>query len=275
MNTLRLKTISVLFAATLGMAVTGQAFAVDGVILIDQARAMAGNVTSDDSPGFPVTISTSGSYRLASNLNLGLGGGNTTAIEIRSPAGSVLNVSLDLNGFMIAGHPFCDFNGQSDVACIPSGTGVGIRIENGASVSIGNGGIRGMGLHGISCSGTCQIDGLIIANNGGSGVAAFGAGAASFTLTRSTIFLNRKGISGSRGLVQGNVLEFNLGNAVEASFSSLLNNLISGNGGLGLAGTGNGYGVNVFSFNNGGNAMPQIAAGNIPTGANVCGAGPC
>ncbi|MCV2355624.1 right-handed parallel beta-helix repeat-containing protein [Paucibacter sp. B2R-40] len=275
MNTLRLKTIFTLLGATMGLTVTSQALAVDGVILIDQARAMAGGVTTDDAPGFPVTIGTSGSYRLASNLNLGIGGGNTTAIEIRSPAGSALNVTLDLNGFMISGHPYCDFNGQSDNTCFPSGTGVGIRVENGASVTISNGGIRGMGLHGIFCLGACKVDGMTIANNGGSGMAASGPGAASFTLTRSTVLLNRTGISGSRGLVQSNVLEFNLGNAIEANNSALLNNLISGNGGLGLAGTGNGYGANVFTFNNGGDGLPQVSAGNIQTATNVCGAGPC
>ena len=33
------------------------AFAVDGVVLMNQANATAGNVTPGDSPGFPVTIS--------------------------------------------------------------------------------------------------------------------------------------------------------------------------------------------------------------------------
>lgn len=40
----------------------------DGVILINQSRALAGGVTSGDTPGFPVTISQAGSYPLTGNL---------------------------------------------------------------------------------------------------------------------------------------------------------------------------------------------------------------
>jgi hypothetical protein len=35
--------------------------AVDGVIEINQARVLAGGITPADTPGFPVTIGTSGS----------------------------------------------------------------------------------------------------------------------------------------------------------------------------------------------------------------------
>jgi hypothetical protein len=44
--------------------------AVDGVIEINQSRALAGGVTPGDAPGFPVTISARGSYRLTGNLDL-------------------------------------------------------------------------------------------------------------------------------------------------------------------------------------------------------------
>jgi hypothetical protein len=37
-------------------------------VLIDQNRALAGNVTPGDNPGFPVTLSLPGSYRLSGNL---------------------------------------------------------------------------------------------------------------------------------------------------------------------------------------------------------------
>ena len=39
-------------------------YAVDGVVLIDQNHALAGNITPGDGPGFPVTLSQPGSYRL-------------------------------------------------------------------------------------------------------------------------------------------------------------------------------------------------------------------
>lgn len=76
------------------------AFAVDGVVLINQASALAGSVTPGDTPGFPVTISQPGSYRLSSNLLLGYPG----AIDIESD-----NVTIDLNGFTIFGGAICDF----------------------------------------------------------------------------------------------------------------------------------------------------------------------
>ncbi len=55
-----------LFCFLLGTMIlaVSPAGAVDGVVLIDQNRALAGNVTPGDTPGFPVTISLSGSYRL-------------------------------------------------------------------------------------------------------------------------------------------------------------------------------------------------------------------
>ena len=50
--------------------VSSVALAVDGVILIDQNRALAGNVTPGDTPGLPVSITQPGSYKLSGNLTL-------------------------------------------------------------------------------------------------------------------------------------------------------------------------------------------------------------
>ena len=61
------------------LLVSVPAFAVDGVVLIDQNHALAGNVTPGDTPGFPVTISQPGSYRLTGNLIVP--DANTTAIQ--------------------------------------------------------------------------------------------------------------------------------------------------------------------------------------------------
>jgi hypothetical protein len=74
---------------------TTSAFAVDGIVLIDQARALAGNVTPGDEPGFPVAITVPGSYRLSGNLTVPAGG---VGILVGAD-----NVTIDLNGFQIAG----------------------------------------------------------------------------------------------------------------------------------------------------------------------------
>jgi hypothetical protein len=73
------------------------AFAVDGVVLINQSTVMAAG-------GFPYTITQPGSYRLSGNLTAPV---NSTAIQISSS-----NVSLDLNGFTIS----CPFTLQ--VICV-------------------------------------------------------------------------------------------------------------------------------------------------------------
>jgi hypothetical protein len=88
-----------LFARTLATTVLAcssiPAMAVDGTVLIDQNKAVSGNVTPGDAAGWPVTITQPGSYRLASNLRPPA---LTTAIEITTS-----NVTLDLNGFALIG----------------------------------------------------------------------------------------------------------------------------------------------------------------------------
>ncbi len=51
------------------LALAGPALAVDGVIEINQASALAGGVTPGDSPGFPIHLNNSGAYRLTGDLD--------------------------------------------------------------------------------------------------------------------------------------------------------------------------------------------------------------
>src|SRR6266540_3776373 len=92
-----------LASALVWAGLSGPMYAVDGVVLIDQNRALAGGVTPGDTPGFPVTLSVPGSYRLTGNLTVP--DANTTAIQIAAD-----NVTLDLNGFSILGPVVCSFN---------------------------------------------------------------------------------------------------------------------------------------------------------------------
>ena len=78
--------------ALLALTAAGQALA---QATIDQNKALAGNVTPGDMPGFPITLSVPGSYKLTGNLVVP---GGLNGIEITSD-----NVTLDLNGFRIAG----------------------------------------------------------------------------------------------------------------------------------------------------------------------------
>lgn len=114
-----------LAAAAIGaglLALPAAVLAVDGVTLIDQAKALAGNVTPGDTAGFPVTISRPGSYRLSSNLTVPPG---VNAVLI-----SASGVTLDLNGFTVLGPKV-----------FPSA--LGIVGDNQTDVRIGNGSVIG------------------------------------------------------------------------------------------------------------------------------------
>ena len=123
-----------LLSLTLFVLLAGRAFAVDGVVLINQSIALAGGVTPGDTPGFPVTISVSGSYQLSGNLVVP--DGNTGAILITAD-----NVTINLNGFSIIGPVVC--SGGPPVTGCSSGSGVGI-ISGNSNISVSNGTVRGM-----------------------------------------------------------------------------------------------------------------------------------
>jgi hypothetical protein len=110
---------------TLALALfTGPAanlYGVDGVVLIDQNRALAGNVTPGDTPGFPVTISQPGSYRLSGNLSVPSG---QSAFQLATQ-----NVSLDLNGFNITTP--VQQPGGGGIAIVTNVSAAGIAIRNG------------------------------------------------------------------------------------------------------------------------------------------------
>lgn len=77
---------NVIVIAVAGLLST-YAYAVDGVVLINQSTVMAAG-------GFPYVISQPGSYKLSGNLSVPV---NTNGIVI-----TVSNVTLDLNGFTIS-----------------------------------------------------------------------------------------------------------------------------------------------------------------------------
>lgn len=141
--------------------------AAEGITLIDQKAARQGKVSQNDTPGFPVTISEAGSYRLAGNLEVP--DAATTAIEITAD-----NVTLDLNGFTISGPNVCTPN---PVRCTFSGGGIGIKaagdvgVVSPANVRVMNGMVRGMGGHGIRMMGDgTLVQNVVSMSNGGPGI---------------------------------------------------------------------------------------------------------
>ena len=149
-------------------ALSNVLYAVDGVVLIDPSRVRNGNITPGDVPGFPVTISQAGSYRLAGNL--AVADTQTTAIEITAD-----NVTLDLNGFSISGPNACTAN---PTRCTLSGQGVGIHAGSFSpgivapnGVRVMNGTVRGMGFHGVRLMGEgTAVERVHTTDNGGPGI---------------------------------------------------------------------------------------------------------
>jgi hypothetical protein len=138
----------------------------DEPVRIDQQRALAGSVSPGDAPGFPVTISRGGHYRLTGDLSV--------------PAGSIGviieadDVVLDLNGHSIRGPVRCAQNQATlavrcDAASRPETSGI---RSSAAKVVIRNGsvaGFSGTGLH-LGAGGAAQD--VHVHSNAGAGIVA-------------------------------------------------------------------------------------------------------
>lgn len=195
------------------------AFAVDGVIEINQAAAMAGAVTATDTPGLPVTLDTSGSYRLTGNLDIP--DANTNGIEITAQ-----NVTLDLNGFTLLGPTVCTaITWDTPVTeCAPLGTGVGITSET-DGITVRNGTVRGMGNDGLSLTGfQSRAERIQAISNGGDGLRVSGGPTVGGAVIDCTANANGyTGITlGGDGLVRGNNASKNLGTGIRVGSQSVV-----------------------------------------------------
>ncbi|MEM9593382.1 MAG: right-handed parallel beta-helix repeat-containing protein [Acidobacteriota bacterium] len=275
--------------------------AVDGVIEINQVRALAGGVTPGDTPGFPVILDQPGSYRLTGNLIVD--DVETDAIDVLAQ-----NVTLDLNGFSILGPISCTFS-EGDLTCTPdsstSSLGDGVKVR-GSNFAIRNGVIRGMGRAGIinfssnPPPSTVKIENLRVLENGAAGIGF--SGTPEVTITGSTIARNKdQGIwISDAGSIRSSTISENGGSGIIVNQSKsallrdnlifrngthgiffngdsiglVLGNEITENGTTGLrasASSGTAYGQNVFQGNGGtvtGTAV-EIAT-NVCNGNTVC-----
>jgi len=140
-------------------------------VLISQEGALAGIPAIGDSPGFPITIGKSGSYKLSSDL---------TVTDPTKPGIviAVSDVTIDLNGHTISGPLYCVNGGSWPGSCTGGNPGLnwvwGIDASMGAVLSartIRNGTIRGFSGGGISLS-NVRIEDMNIYSNGGDGIVA-------------------------------------------------------------------------------------------------------
>lgn len=131
---------------------------------IDQTKALAGNVTSGDAPGFPVQLRVPGAYKLTSNLVVPAG---TTGILIEN-----YNVTIDLNGFSVIGPVVCTGAGAA-LTCTGSTEGFGIASSLRGS-TVRNGTVRGFGNAGVAMNIDATIENVTARSNGRSGFALNG-----------------------------------------------------------------------------------------------------
>jgi hypothetical protein len=284
--------------------------AIDGLIEINAAAAIAGGITPGDSPGYPVTIGEPGSYKLTGTLSTSTA--SATLIEIAAD-----NVTLDLNGFGLEGPAGC--TGYPVSNCTPSATGFGIRSTSNQNVRVHDGWIRGLGeaielpitgsesstriervraignaAQGLTAATVidCEViqnagDGItarhaarnIVKGNSGYGIRT-PAGA-----TRGVIRANEVDRSGQSGIrahegaqVADNVSSENAGDGIEIlGVGQAHGNIAIRNGGFGLNLFSGGYSNNVFQFNNpnGSCLNPQVSGAGIDAGSNTCCGGAC
>lgn len=208
-------------------SLSGTATAGDGVIEINQARALQGGVTSGDNPGFPIEIFASGSYRLTGDL----------AVPPGAPAGLFVYASgthLDLNGFTISSTTSC--SGQP-LVCAPVGTGIGIDASGANGVSVRNGRVTGFGVYALFFAEGSRAEGIIVESNGAGGIV---------TDRGCTVSGNTLRGNGGRGIVVGsgsrvtsNVVDLSGGTGITAASPALIeDNVVTRSGGASMAGGG-------------------------------------
>jgi hypothetical protein len=255
-----------LVGAALGALISSCAFAVDGVVLIDQNRALAGNVTPGDAPGFPVSITQPGSYKLSGNLTLP--NGNTSGILL-----SASNVTVDLGGFSILGPvdcsnvESCNFLPPRTVRAIGN-LDLAVQLFN---ITIRNGTIQGIGGAAIDLRGHGHlIEQLHIRNVLSDGIALREvtsdlATVGTSIVRNNTVELGMIAINVAHAIVAENVLRNNRSWGIGVVGSGrVVNNVITGNGQALALGSSVSWSGNILSNNSAG------VGGGVNLGQNLC-----
>lgn len=286
----------VLFLALLPFA---PAHAVDGVREINAASAAAGGVTAGDAPGFPVSITEPGSYRLTGTLATVTA--SHTLIDITTS-----DVTLDLNGFGLKGPAVC--TGIPVDNCTPSATGTGVQGHDNKNIVVLNGWVQGVA-NGIALSlddtSHTRVELVHAFSNASDGIIARavtdceviqnqGHGIQARVARNNTVRGNAgHGIRiDGQGLVQGNEVELsgvdgintsagtiisgnnssgNADDGIQTEVSLVTGNTATRNDGFGLNMSSGSYSNNFLFWNNpNGNCMNPQVSGGVNAGSNTC-----
>lgn len=239
------------------LAATGvTAHASDGHLEINQTCAVETGCFPGDDPDFPVTIASSGSYRLTSNLDLSALSPATTAVQIEVPA-----VHLNLAGFEIVGATTCSGSGAA-ITCNPIGAGKGVEFfSTSVGSSVRNGAVRGFN-NGISANPEgLRISDVTTMHNSNDGISS----AASAVINNSVAMQNGgDGFDGDAGSVFRGLMAMGNGiNGIE----------IDGPGGLAESCVSRGNGADGFWLAAGASARGVAASNNADDGIQLVGAG--
>lgn len=242
------------------------AVADEGVLEINQACAASSGCFPGDAPGFPVEIANTGRYRLTSSLSVPTG---TMGISYFGTP----NVSIDLNGFELAGPGVC--TGYPATSC----TGNAAGILGGPMTTIHDGTVRGFSV-GISARARgAAIRNVSVQHNGDGGIVvgpnARVTDCRAFQNRANGIFLTDEDNSSETfpnaiSIADNNIASGNGFSGIRVGFvaARVTNNVADNNLVSGISFVGNGAVAGNVLFDNG---VESITFGSaIETGVNLC-----
>lgn len=238
-------------------------FATNGVLEINQTCAVQTGCFAGDTPGFPVTINASGSYRLTSSLT-GVGA-NTDGIFVNTSF-----VTLDLNGFAIRGPAIGTGSGNGI-------TGGGTNGSFAGFTTIRNGSIRGFRQDGISLAGAdgVRVKDMVVQLNSERGVHLGDNAHVSGNRIDSNGNEIREALYvGDSSIVIENVVTNNNGDNIFClRVCTIMNNTVNGGGGDGIVAANRGSTImGNTSVNNAGRGI-DAGVGSTVVGNTVSGNG--
>jgi hypothetical protein len=199
------------------------AFASDGLLEINQTCAVQTGCFPGDSPGFPVQITTGGSFRLTGNL--AVPDGASAGIAVQAPG-----TRIDLNGFSISSTNQCT---GSPPTCSGSGASIGIDAENTRDVGVKSGRVAGFSNTGISLFDLGSVTDLTVEANG-NGISAGEACVIANVIVRSNETLAIQVGAASR--IVASVIDNNTQGVIAPPSALLLDDVITRNPGRSISG---------------------------------------
>lgn len=204
------------------------AFAGDGRIEINQTCAVNTGCVAFDTPGFPVRITSADGSNFVLTSDLIVSNPNLGGILLLTEG-----ITIDLNGFEIAGVVTCTGTGSA-LACDP-GAGVGIEGTSQDRIFVRNGRIRGFGSGGLSTGEQSHIDRVAVFENGGYGIRVLRG-----SIVRNSSTHRNAGPAGIYAAFGPTIIESctsnaNLSHGIRVDFgSSVTGSTVRDNGGFGI-----------------------------------------